>query len=139
MATAKKTTVRRTGAGIAGAGGGTGLLGLSALIPEKYSVIKQLAIYSVPTISIILAATAARVTDLAVKLYTRWEMRWTLQQARRLRDEIVSSPHSSAAHKKQVQGNVEKLERLAMEIVTDPTDSITARLVGSSRNPSDPS
>jgi hypothetical protein len=139
LATAKKTTVRRTGAGIAGAGGGTGVLGLAALIPENHAFIKQLAIYSAPTISIVLAATAARATDLAVKLYTRWEMRWTLKQARRLRDEIVNSPHSSAAHKKLVQGNVEKLERLAMEIVTDPTDSISARLVGSNRNPSDPS
>jgi hypothetical protein len=65
-------------------------------------------------------------------------MRWTLRTARSLRDEIINSPHSSAAHKKQVQGNVEKLERLAMEIVTDQTDSVSARLVSSSRNPSDP-
>jgi hypothetical protein len=139
LATAKKTTVRRTGAGIAGAGGGTGLLGLAALIPERYPAVKQLAIYSAPTISIILAAAAARATDLAVTLYTRWEMRWTLRQARQLRDEIINSPHSSAAHRRQVQGNVEKLERLAMEIVTDQTHSVSARLVGSNRNPSDPS
>jgi len=114
--------------GIAGASGGTGLLVLAGLIPDEYHALRIFATYASPAATVAISAIwlwASRYLD-------AWSRRLGIDEAlhasRSLRDEIMRDAHSSLEHKKRAQENVEKLERLAMDVINDDAQLVRTNL-----------
>lgn len=138
MASKKNITIRKTVSGIAGASGGTGILGVAALIPDEYHFLKQAVAFSAPTASVIIGALWAWGSNLLIKWGQRWAFGRSLKAARRLRDEIVTTPTSTNEHKQLAQKRVEALEQVLFGLIDDETQSLRATItVAGTTNPAD--
>lgn len=121
-----KTTTKT--AGLAGAGSGTGLIGLANLIPPQHEWARQIVLYAAPGFSFFIA-WLWKLCDSAIKRRMRQgQVDKAVERAIAIRDRVMSDGVSSDAHKQRAQDNVEKLELLAMEINNDDTDTIVAIL-----------
>jgi hypothetical protein len=124
---------------IAGASGGTGILGLATLIPENYAFLKQALIYISPTASIIIGIVWSWGAGLLVSWLDQLQFERSLKRVRKLRDDIVANPNSSPEHCARAQENVEIFEQLAFGLIKGNTQSLHASLASvGSQNPSDP-
>jgi len=128
-----------TASRIAGISGGTGIVGLVALIPEDYHGLKQALTYLSPTASIVIAILWSWGSGLLVSWLDQLQFDQSLRRVRELRDQILANPHSSEQHRTRAQENVEALEQLAFAIVKDNTQALHASLArAGTQNPSDP-
>lgn len=100
------------GAGLAGAGGGTGLLVLVNLVPETHKELRSFLTYLAPTASVALAAMWTFLASRIAHSMQRQRLDGMVKMARLQRDAIWENPSSSQTHKDQAQSAVEKLEML---------------------------
>lgn len=133
------SATRATGSAVAGASCGTGILGLSALIPDQYHFLRSAIMYASPTASIVIGVAWAWGMNMLTAQFRRWQIDRTLAYARKIRDAVLNNPNSSPTHRQNMQENVESLEQVAMEICDDETQSVRATLAGGTTNPTDPS
>lgn len=101
-----------TGAGLAGAGGGTGLLVLINLVPETQNELRSFLTYLAPTASVALAALWTFAASRVAHALQRQRLDDMVKRARLQRDAIWNNPSSTQAHKDKAQLAVEKLEML---------------------------
>jgi hypothetical protein len=57
-----------------------------------------------------------------------WEDHKAISDARKIRDDFYANPNASTKHKCKVQENVEKLEKLAMDVISDNAEHVRAKL-----------
>jgi len=135
----KQGSDSKAASSIAGASGGTGILGLAALIPDDYHFLKQAMIYISPTASIVIGIVWSWGAGLLVSWLDHFQFNRSLKSVRRLRDDIVKNPLSSPQHCARAQENVENFELLAFELIKGNTQSLHASLASAgTQNPSDP-
>lgn len=112
----------------AGAGGGTLLIGLSALIPDDHPVIKNCLTFASPAAAVAISFASLLLITATKRAIMKSQINSAIAEARKIRDEVNRAPTSTAAHKKQVQQNVEKFEALALELLNDNVEEVRARL-----------
>jgi hypothetical protein len=127
VASKPKTDVK---AGAAGVGAGTSLLGLANLIPDSYPVTKAILIYISPASVMAISYVWWVVGGVLQEKIRQNQIDRALKDARKIRDVVNANPASSDAHKKRVQDNVEKLEELALAVISDRTEDVRTTLKG---------
>jgi hypothetical protein len=125
VASKQKTDVK---AGAAGVGAGTGLLGLANLIPDSYPITKAILIYISPASVMAVSYVWWVLSGIWQEKIRQNQINRALEDARKIRDVVNSNPSSSDAHKQRVQDNVEKLEELALAVISDRTEAVRATL-----------
>lgn len=115
-------------ADVAGAGLGTGIIGLAAHLPTSLDPYKELIVYAAPAISVggrILYIIASSYVSYVV---TKFNIDRALKETIRVRDRIMSDQKSSEEHKKLAQDTVEQMEKLKLEMLSADMEHVTARL-----------
>lgn len=118
-------------ANTAGVGGGTTLLGLAQQLPDDIGFWKQFAIMAAPAATLAIAAIWVVVGRSLVGL-VRWiHLSLALREARRINAKVQADQNATAAHKRKTRQNLERLEQVRMEALSDETNSIRTALTES--------
>lgn len=94
-------------AGLAGAGGGTGLVAVAESLPVDPSV-KSLLVYAAPTVAVLFGSLVL----FAQVQMSRYLQQRLVKRVRRDLEECLKNPHTSDEHKKRIRDRLEDLENV---------------------------
>lgn len=115
-------------ANIAGAGAGTGLLGLANMIPDQYQVYRNILIYISPTAAVGISFVWMFVSSIVSRKIVNSELNKAICDVRKIRDDVFANVSTTNEHKHKLQENVEKLEKLALEVISDNAEHVRSKL-----------
>ncbi|QEE38189.1 MULTISPECIES: hypothetical protein [unclassified Methylobacterium] len=97
-------------------------------MPDDYHFLKNLLTFTSPAAAVVVSVISVIVISAVKRRILKSEINKSLAEARRLRDDANNSASSTAAHKKQVQLNVEKLEMALLVVLTEGVEEVRAGL-----------
>jgi hypothetical protein len=116
--------IPRKTSGVAGASGGTGLIGLAEFIPDTHPTIKHIVVYISPTASVVIGFIYVWCSGLLIAVGRRWQINRALKSARDRCNGILSDPHTSETQKKHATESLKKMERLESELIDSDIEQI---------------
>lgn len=115
-------------ASFAGVGAGTDVLGLAHYIPDQYVAYKNILVYCSPWLTVGVRFIYAMLASEISNKITKIKLNNALKEATEMRDRVVADPNASEKHKKDAIENVERLEKLKMEVIQSDVMHVRAIL-----------
>lgn len=100
----------------AGAGAGTGLIGLANLFPEQYVFAKACAVYLAPTATVVVRWAWIFFRAEGFHYVKKWKLHRACKAARKIRDRAVVDPNCTLAHRTAAVENFEIVEKILMKL-----------------------
>lgn len=104
----------KTGAGLAGAGGGTLLAFVATSLPDT-NTLKPWLLYAAPSVSIILGGLWIWTQVKIVNYFRDREFKRVIDQTRKTLEEALANPNTSEEHKKDIRKKLEEFDLLNVD------------------------
>lgn len=113
---------------MAGAGGGTGYLGLISYLPDDWAGLRSFLIYTSPLATVLIGVAWVLISSWSYQKITQLQIKSALKRAETIREAIEADPRSTAKHRQNAQAAVEALQALQMEALHAEVSDVRARL-----------
>lgn len=113
---------------LAGAGAGTGLIGVIAFIPDTYAQLKQFLTFLAPTATVMVGWSWVVIRTRVTSWISDRELEAAVLKAIKLRDQICSDPSSTEKEKESAIKAVADLKALQLAALREHYERVKADL-----------
>ena len=113
---------------IAGAGIGTGYVGILTGLPESLHWLRDALVLLAPIITICTSVAWIFLAAWAMKKMVNWNLTQAISEATAICDDICNDPNSSDVDKSNAQQAVGDLKRIKLDAVKQSVSDVRARL-----------
>jgi hypothetical protein len=112
----------------AGAGAGTGFIGLVSQLPESLHWLRDLLVFAAPSLTVAFAVAWVFISAYAMKRIRHYQLSGAITEAEKICDSICNDPKSSRTDKSNAKQSVADLKRLQMDALQEHVSDVQARL-----------